>query len=242
MRKHVQTILRGIGVAGFLVVLMTNPVDAQENRTVDGRELGTSQWQSITLAESEFRDSSKLDPFLILRNSLPDRIQESWRLEQNRQHGPLVVLFYERLHANYFSTEAFDTDFQQVFDSAFASRGVTVADARVEKFGRGGKAAYVSYESTQCLLVMRIFGHAASSSTDFSGDRNLRIFVCHQRDEETLLTDTAIALMAVLEQDGRDLRLPGRETAPFFELVVRLFEVGRTANLRATQSFLLPRA
>lgn len=207
---------------------------------MDGRDLGTSQWQSITLADSEFQESRNLDPFLILRNKLPDRIQESWRLKENQQHGPLVVMFYERLHTGFFSDTTLDKDFEQVFDSAFTSRGVTYADARVEAFGRGGKAAYVTYGNTRCLLIMRIFGHAAAGSTDFSGDRNMRIFVCQRRDNDELLSGVAVALMAALEQDGRSLRLPGHEASPFYELVVRLFEIGRTASHEQTRTSPLP--
>jgi len=213
------------GAALMLAILFgAGAASAQENKTVDGRELGPSQWQAITLADSEFRESRDAEDFLILRNQLADRVQESWRHPDNAQHGPLVTMFYERLRDNFFASEMFDADFRSVFNLAFAARGVDLDDARVVTLDDKAKAAFVSYAATTCVFVMRVFGPVTGNNAQSNGDRNARMFVCQRGDaQESFLGELALSMLAILEQNGRKIGIPGRTAPPLPLLMDRLF-------------------
>jgi hypothetical protein len=186
---------------------------------VDGKELGASNWYSITLDDSEFRGSRNAPDFLIRRNELPDRIQESWRHSSNTPHGPLVTMFYERLHDNFFASEMFETDFRSVFNLAFASRGVDLDDARVMVFEDTAKGAFVSYAATTCVFVMRVFGPINDNQAASNGDQNARLFVCQRGDaDKALLGELAISMLSFLEHEGRGIGVPGRTVPPLPEL------------------------
>lgn len=221
--KFLPSTVRG-SLLSIFILLAAGGAPAQENRTVDGEELGVSNWYAITLEESEFRGSREAGAFAILRNELPDRIQESWRHPSNKPHGPLVTMFYERLHGNFFAASMFESDFRSVFNSAFAARGVNISDARVVTLSTGAKAAFISYASTRCVFVMRVFGPVAGSEALSNGDRNARLFVCQKGTaDDALLNDLALSLLAVLRQDGREIGVPGPAARPLGSLIERLF-------------------
>ena len=216
-------ILRSCAIA-CAILLSASAAAAQENRTVDGKELGTSNWHAITLGDSEFQGSRDAGDFLIQRNELPDRIQESWRHPDNAQHGPLVTMFYERLVDNFFAAELFEADFRRVFNSAFASRGVDLDDARVVNLEDRAKAAFISYAATHCVFVMRVFGPIVGRSGVSNGDRNARLFVCQRGEaDENFLGELAISMLSTLTQDGQEIGIPGRSAPPLPELMERLF-------------------
>ncbi|MEP4887433.1 MAG: hypothetical protein ABJ215_13760 [Alphaproteobacteria bacterium] len=197
---------------------------AQENRSVDGEDLGASDWQVIAPGESEFHRSSNTNFFDMQRNELPDRVQESWRHPDNRRHGPLITMFYERLHGNFFAAEMFEADFRSVFDLAFASRGVNLDDARVVALDPKAKAAFISYASTTCVFVMRMFGPITESHAPSNGDRSARLFVCQRGDtDENFLGDLAISMLSALKQDSHEIGVPGRTAPPLQQLLDRLF-------------------
>lgn len=208
----------------LVILLGAATAAAQENKTVDGVELGPSEWRAIGIGDSEFHGSSETSDFLILRNELSDRIQESWRHPDNAQHGPLLTMFYERLVDNFFAAEMFEADFRRVFNSAFASRGVDLDDARVEILDDRAKAAFISYAATRCIFAMRLFGPVAGGPEVSNGDRNARLFVCARGDpDDGLLRDTALSLLSVLRQEGQHIGIPGRPAPPLPALIERLF-------------------
>ena len=219
--KHLPIIVRH-GVVALTLLLGAGTLAAQENRTVDGEELGTSNWHAIAPGDSEFRGSRHANAFAILRNELPDRIQESWRHPGNLPRGPLLTMFYERLHDNFFAAEMFDADFRSVFDLAFAAHGVDLDDARMVALDDKAKAAIVSYGTTTCIFVMHIFGPIDDAVS--IGDRNARLFVCQRGDgDEAFLGELAISMLSTLEQDGRNIGVPGRKARPLPELMDKLF-------------------
>ncbi len=208
----------------FAILLGTGTSAAQENRTVDGKELGASNWHGISSADSEFQGSRDTGDFLILRNELPDRIQESWRHPHNSQHGPLVTMFYERLVDNFFATEMFEADFRSVFNLAFELRGVDLDDARVLPLDGKAKIAFISYATTRCVFVMRVFGPVVGSPKISNGDRNARLFVCQRGDpDEGFLRDTALSMLSALRQEGRNIGIPERTVPALPALIDRLF-------------------
>lgn len=208
--KSVPTILR-YSIIFFTILLGADTAVAQENKTVDGTELGASDWRAITMGESEFVGSSDAGDFLILRNELPDRVQESWRHPDNAQHGPLVTMFYERLVDNFFAAALFEADFRRVFNSAFASRGVDLDDARIVDLDDKARAAFISYAATHCVFVMQFFGPVVESHDVSNGDRNARLFVCQRGDpDDAFLRDTALSMLSVLRQEGRNIGIPNR--------------------------------
>ncbi|MBT5945609.1 MAG: hypothetical protein HOK98_08385 [Rhodospirillaceae bacterium] len=197
---------------------------AQENRSVDGEELGASNWHVIAPDDSEFRGSRNAGAFAMLRNELPDRLQESWRHPSNLPRGPLVTMFYERLHDNFFASEMFEADFRSVFNLAFAARGVDLDDARVVALDDKTKAAFVSYASTTCVFMMRVFGPVTEYGAISNGDRNARLFVCQRGEaDENFLGELAISMLSTLTQDGQEIGIPGRSAPPLPELMERLF-------------------
>lgn len=204
------------------ILLFAASAPAQENRTVDGEELGTSNWQAITPGDSEFRGSRSANAFAILRNELPDRTQESWRHPGNRPRGPLLTMFYERLHDNFFAADLFDADFRSVFDLAFAAHGVSLDDARILALDDKAKAAFVSYGTTTCIFVMHIFGPIDNALS--IGDRNARLFVCQRGDgDEELLGALALSMLSVLMQDGQGIGVSSPSTPALTVLIDRLF-------------------
>jgi len=213
------------GAALSLAILLgAGAAAAQENKTVDGTELGPSEWRAITLDDSEFQGSREVGDFLILRNELPDRVQESWRHPDNAQHGPLVTMFYERLVDNFFAAGMFAADFRSVFNSAFASRGVDLDDAHVVDLDARAKAAFVSYAATRCVFVMRVFGPVAGRAGVSNGDRNARLFACQRGDADFgFLRDTILSMLSVLRQDGRGMGIPGPTPPPLPELIKKFF-------------------
>lgn len=218
---NLPTVLR---MAALVLFLSAGPLAAQENRTVDGTALGPSEWRAIGLGDSEFRGSSDAGDFLILRNALSDRAQESWRHPDNAQHGPLVTMFYERLVDNFFAARMFEADFRSVFNAAFAARGVDLDDARVENLDARAKAAFVTYAATRCVFVMRVFGPVIDNPAQSNGDRNARLFVCKRGNpDDALLRDTALSMLAVLRQGNRDIGIPDRKTRPLPTLIEELF-------------------
>ncbi len=210
-------------IAMFALVSVST-ASAQENRTVDGVELGTSNWHEIGPGDSEFRGSQIAEAFAIQRNELPDRVQESWRHPGNQSRGPLLTMFYERLHDNFFASEMFEADFRSVFDLAFAAKGANLADARVVALDGKSRAAFVSYDATSCVFVMRIFGPVTPHGEISNGDRNARLFVCQRGDaDENFLRDLAVSMLSALEQDGQKIDIPDRTTPSLPSLIERLF-------------------
>jgi hypothetical protein len=208
----------------MFALMCIGPAMAQENRTVDGEELGVSDWHDIGPGDSEFRGSGIADAFAISRNELPGRVQESWRHPGNLPRGPLLTMFYERLDDSFFASEMFEADFRSVFDLAFAAKGVDLGDARVVALDNKSKAAFVSYDATSCVFVMRVFGPVSEHGKISNGDRNARLFVCQRGDaDETFLGDLAISMLSALEQDGQGIGIPGRVTPPLPNLIERLF-------------------
>ena len=208
----------------IFALMCIGPALAQENRTVDGEELGVSDWQDIGPGDSEFHGSRIAGAFAISRNELPDRVQESWRHPGNLPRGPLLTMFYERLRDSFFASEMFETDFRSVFDLAFAAKGVSLDDARVVALDDKSRAAFVSYDATSCVFVMRVFGPVSEHGEISNGDRNARLFVCQRGDaDETFLGDLAMAMLSALEQNGQAIGIPGRATPPLPGLIDRLF-------------------
>ncbi|MGB0571913.1 MAG: hypothetical protein ACPGQM_07550 [Alphaproteobacteria bacterium] len=118
----------------------------------------------------------------------------------------------------------FETDFRSVFDLAFASKGVDLTDARVVALDDKSKAAFVSYDATSCIFVIRIFGSSSEHGRISNGDRNARLFLCQPGDvDETFLGDLAISMLSALEQNGQGIGIPGRATPPLPNLIYRLF-------------------
>ncbi|MGB0627199.1 MAG: hypothetical protein ACPGQ5_11580 [Alphaproteobacteria bacterium] len=193
-------------VAGFLLLLASAGANAQENRTVDGDALGRSAWHPVPPAASELRAVAGTENFIILRNVLRDRVQESWRHRDNKPHGPIATIFYERLSDNFFASQMYDADFRSVFDAAFAARGVDLDDADVTVIDARTRAATVSYRATTCVFVLRVFGPIADnpiSAAESNGDRNARIFVCAQNvTDQAPLRDTATAMLSILGAEG----------------------------------------
>ncbi|MDA0786231.1 MAG: hypothetical protein O3B37_08060 [Proteobacteria bacterium] len=221
--KSLPVIVRN-SVIVLAILLVTGTSAAQENRTVDGEELGASSWQGITLADSEFYGSRDTGDFLILRNELPDRIQESWRHPNNSQHGPLVTMFYERLVDNFFAAELFEADFRSVFNLAFEARGVDLDDARVVSLDANAKVAFISYAATRCVFVMRVFGPIGANSEIPNDDRNARLFVCQRGDpDDGFLRDIALSMLSTLQQEGRSIGIAGRPVSALPALIDRLF-------------------
>jgi hypothetical protein len=179
---------------------------AQNNRTVDGEALGQPAWHPVPPAASELEAIPGTENFIILRNILRDRVQESWRHRDNKLHGPLATIFYERLSDNFFASQMYDADFRSVFDTAFAARGVDLDDADVTVIDARTRAATVSYRATTCVFVLRVFGHIADnpiSAAESNGDRNARIFVCAQNvADQAPLRDTATAMLSILGAEG----------------------------------------
>lgn len=208
----------------ILALLCVGTAAAQENRSVDGEELGVSDWHVIGPGDSEFRGSRIADRFVIRRNELRDRTQESWLHPGNLPRGPLVTMFYERLHDNFFASEMFETDFRSVFDLAFAAKGVDLDDARVVALDARSRAAFVSYDATNCVFVMRVFGPLRDHGEISNGDRNARLFVCQRGDaDEDFLGDLALSMLSALEQDGQGIGIPDRTAPPLPGLIERLF-------------------
>jgi hypothetical protein len=229
MRRIFVPIMLRLSIIFFAVMLGTS-VAAQENKTVDGTDLGPSEWRAIALGDSEFQESPDTGDFLIQRNELFDRVQESWRHPDNAQHGPLVTMFYERLVDNFFAAEMFEADFRRVFNSAFAARGVDLDDARVVDLDDRAKAAFISYAATRCIFIMRVFGPVVGSPRISNGDRNARLFVCQRGDpEDVLLRDTALSMLSILRQEGRDIGIPDNMAPPLPELLERLFTAEEAA-------------
>lgn len=186
-------------IAIAVALLAAGSAAAQENRTVDGEALGASAWHPISPAASELPSIPGTDDFILLRNALPDRVQESWRHPDNKPHGPLATIFYERLTEDFFSSQLFAQDFRDVFNAAFASRGVRLADADVDVIDGRTRIAKVEYGNSRCAFILRVFGPVDDnpiSAAESNGDRNARIFVCAQGKADTdLLEATARAML-----------------------------------------------
>ena len=223
-RPRILSIVAHGCAISMALLLAAGSATAQENRSVDGEELGASNWHTITPDDSEFRGSRNAGVFAILRNELPDRIQESWRHPSNLPRGPLLTMFYERLHANFFASEMFEADFRSVFNLAFASHGVDLDDARVVALDDKARAAFVSYASTTCVFVMRVFGPVIGNDAISNGDRNARLFVCQRGEaDEDFLGELAISMLSLLKQDGQGIGISGLAAPPLPELIERLF-------------------
>jgi hypothetical protein len=223
-RIKLLPIVARVCVISVAILLGIGTAAAQENRSVDGDDLGTSNWHVIPPGDSEFRGTRNASAFAILRNELPDRLQESWRHPGNLPRGPLVTMFYERLHDNFFAAEMFEVDFRSVFNLAFAAKGVDLDDARVVALDDKAKAAFVSYASTTCIFVMRVFGPVTDNDAISNGDRNARLFVCQRGDaDEDFLGELAISMLSALTQDGQEIGIPSRSAPPLPELIERLF-------------------
>lgn len=206
------------------VAILSGSASAQENRTVDGDPLGTPNWHAIAPGASELHGGRAAEAFAIQRNEFPDRTQESWRHPNNEKHGPLLTMFYERLHDSFFASNMFESDFESVFNSAFAARGVDISDARILTLDGNAKAAFISYASTRCVFVMRVFGPLSGREAISNGDRNLRVFVCEKRKaDDDFLGDLAKAMLFTFTRNDDGRGVSARRPAQLQELIDRLF-------------------
>lgn len=215
--------LSAIAAACLIFAASSQGSFAQESRTVDGARLGSAPWKQIELADSDFQGSAHTT-FKISQRKLPDRIQETWRDPRNQKDGPQVSMNYERRYTGYFSDVTFDTDFKKILQGAFGSRGASIEKINLERIGRAYKAVHISYGTTICFVSLRIIGRSSSEMPGFSGDGNLRIFVCGAStiQPDTLRT-TALAFMSGLQRDGKRLTNPGAPKTQYGTTSTSLF-------------------
>lgn len=223
MRYRLSRSAAGAASIALSLALTSLPATAQQSRSVDGQIIGTATWQTISVSESAFRGEA-LDTFAVAQKKLPDRIQESWRDQRNLNNGPLITMFYERLHTQYFSEDSLDRDFRTILSNQFKTRGVSVDDIEIVRVARAFKGADVAYGATRCFVAIRLMGDSSFEAPGFTGNENLRVFVCQKNSAERQnLKATALALVSELERDGKRLRTPGRSPGSYQALSGKLF-------------------
>lgn len=211
---------------GFSVFPLAS--SAEDTRTVNGVTFGSADWKKITLNESDFRGSA-YKAFIISQRKLPDRIQESWRDPRNQQNGPLVTMFYERLHTSYFSDISFDNSFEKILRGAFVKHGASIDGLEFERIGRAFKGTFVSYGNTTCFASLRIAGRSSGDLTGFTGDESSRVFVCdHNSADRTTLKNIALSFYAGLQRDGRSVRVPSGSPSSYETASAALFYTSPT--------------
>lgn len=223
--KYTKKCLIGLTV-GLFALGFSPASEAQESKDVSGRIIGTADWHDIHSKASEFFASDGIENFRIRQKKLPDRTQEAWVHRMNEQSGSLLRMRYERLHSQSFTSQSFDRNFEQVFNSFTRRANVTFEDALwVEKAGRNFKVAWVPILGNRlCIVGLKAFGISFSDNPEAAGDKSIVLLACHQGEQDKdLLKSTILSFLETLLLDGLPVEDQSDGAHPFSFYEAKLF-------------------